>query len=204
MSATTRLIQRPLARSAPLARRHAATPRRSILHRARAAHAGPAGPERAPPALGSARPATDPAKDAAKARRARPLVLVIDDDELVRLVLQTVLEEEGYEVAVATDGQQGLAALAARAPDLVITDIVMPEMNGLDLIREARAQGAATPIIAISGGARIDNQDVLERALVLGACAALAKPLDPDEMIALVRAALPAPGPDPAGPSMAR
>jgi CheY-like chemotaxis protein len=117
-----------------------------------------------------------------------PVVLVIDDDEMVRFVLQQVLEDAGYRVMLAADGRAGLAIAQAETVDLIITDIVMPELDGLELIRSLTARGGAPPIIAVSGGRRINDQNPLMSAVDLGAAAAREKPFDPDDMLALVRA----------------
>jgi CheY-like chemotaxis protein len=116
-----------------------------------------------------------------------PLVLVIDDDEMVRIVLQQILEHAGYRVVLTDDGRAGLAAVIEHAPDLVITDIIMPEMSGLDVIRALAQTDNAPPIIAISGGTRLDDRDALRTAIELGAVAICEKPFDPDDLLTLVR-----------------
>jgi CheY-like chemotaxis protein len=116
-----------------------------------------------------------------------PLVLVIDDDEMVRIVLQQILEHAGYRVVLTDDGRAGLAAVIDHAPDLVITDIIMPEMSGLDVIRALAQTDNAPPIIAISGGTRLDDRDALRTAIELGAVAICEKPFDPDDLLTLVR-----------------
>src|SRR3546814_7274085 len=77
-------------------------------------------------------------------------VLLIDDDELVRATISNCLISAGYEVAEAPDGKLGLAAFKAGRCDLVIVDILMPEKEGIETIREMRQLDAALPIIAIS------------------------------------------------------
>src|SRR5262249_16462507 len=107
-------------------------------------------------------------------------ILVIDDDVSVRLVLRRMLEQEGYEVICAEDGRQALDLLKQRRPDLVITDIVMPNCEGIETILEMRAAGLTLPIIAMSGGGRIGNADFLQMARRLGASATLTKPFEFD------------------------
>ena len=87
-----------------------------------------------------------------------PLILVIDDDEMVRIVLEQILDDAGYRVALAVDGRAGMAMAMERTPDLIITDIIMPEMDGLDVIRSLMRAENAPPIIAISGGTRLNDR----------------------------------------------
>jgi DNA-binding response OmpR family regulator len=120
-------------------------------------------------------------------------ILIIDDDAFSRSTLRLVLEDEGYDVVCAEDGKRGLAVFAAMRPDLVITDIIMPEREGLETIGEIRKCDTAIPIVAVSGGGRLKATDLLALARNFGADAALAKPLDPDELISAVRGRLPPP-----------
>ncbi|MGH7181068.1 MAG: response regulator, partial [Nitrospiraceae bacterium] len=78
-------------------------------------------------------------------------VLLVEDDKLVRTLLQTTLEGEGYEVAVAINGREALALYEQKPADVVITDIAMPEMSGFDLIVELTRRRADVKVIAISG-----------------------------------------------------
>ena len=93
-------------------------------------------------------------------------ILVIDDQAPVRTLLRTVLEQAGHEVTEAPNGRLGLAAYRASPADLVITDILMPEMNGLDLILELTRAFLNVKVIAISGAP--DNQNALDAAKLLG------------------------------------
>jgi DNA-binding response OmpR family regulator len=113
-------------------------------------------------------------------------ILVIDDDPLVRGTLRAVLETAGYEVTIATDGQAGLDAFRQSPPAMIITDIVMPEVEGIEMIRQVRSQAPKLPILAISGGGRTGPADYLRMAQRLGATEVLSKPFDPDELIAVV------------------
>jgi CheY-like chemotaxis protein len=121
-------------------------------------------------------------------------VLVIDDDRIVRDALRQVLQKAGYSVTCAADGVRGLAAFRENRPDLVITDIIMPEKEGIETIIEIRAQAPDLPILAISGGARIGNADFLQIAKRLGATDVLPKPFEPKELLAKVEACLAADG----------
>ena len=115
-------------------------------------------------------------------------ILVIDDDPVARITIQTILEEEGYSVTCAEDGRRGLAAFRESRPDLVVTDIVMPGKEGIETILELRSIWPEGPIIAISAGGRIAKGDLLELAKGGGADAVLAKPFEPEALLALVRA----------------
>jgi CheY-like chemotaxis protein len=113
-------------------------------------------------------------------------ILVIDDDALVRQTLTLVLESEGYEVRSAPEGRQGLQAFRKRRPDLVISDIIMPDMEGIQTIMELRILSRDCPIIAISGGGRLGKVDFLEAAKQLGATASLRKPFETADLLQTV------------------
>jgi CheY-like chemotaxis protein len=113
-------------------------------------------------------------------------ILLIDDDALVRQSLTIVLEYAGYEVHCAADGRQGLAAFRERRPDLVISDIVMPEKEGIETIMELRILSHSCPIIAISGGGRFGRSDFLTVAKALGANATLSKPFEAEDLLRMV------------------
>lgn len=114
------------------------------------------------------------------------LVLIIDDDALVRSALCRILQRGGYEVIAASTGVEGLRLFAERRPRLVITDVIMPDKDGIETMREMRAAAPETPIIAVSGGGRIGNADLLRMARGLGADAILAKPFEPAQLLELV------------------
>lgn len=113
-------------------------------------------------------------------------ILVIDDDEVVRDTLRLILAGAGHQVALAPDGKAGLEAFEALAPDLVITDILMPEKEGMETIGDLRRLAASLPIIVISGGGRIGNMDFLAAARHFGADRSFAKPFEPDEVLEAV------------------
>jgi DNA-binding NtrC family response regulator len=118
-------------------------------------------------------------------------ILVIDDEAGIRGVLQTLLTREGHSVHCASDGAAGLAAFAEAKPDLVITDIIMPEKAGIEIIREIRDRDTAIPIIAISGGGRSGNASLLPIAAKFGATATLTKPFGASTLLETVRRVLP-------------
>jgi DNA-binding NtrC family response regulator len=113
-------------------------------------------------------------------------ILVIDDDAIVRTTLEHLLRDAGYEVASAEDGLRGMAMFRGEQPDLVITDIIMPEQEGIQTIAEMRKAKPDAKIIAISGSGRIANADFLKMARSLGAMEVIAKPFDPDVLLAIV------------------
>jgi signal transduction histidine kinase len=103
-----------------------------------------------------------------------PVVLTIDDDQAVRASLANFLEDFGYTVLQASDGQEGLAVLAANHPDMVLVDLRMPRMDGLQVLARARELAPETPVMVISGAGEI--RDVVE-ALRRGAWDYLTKPI---------------------------
>ncbi|HXG17651.1 MAG TPA: response regulator [Methylomirabilota bacterium] len=118
------------------------------------------------------------------------LILVIDDEEFVRDMLRQMLEAEGHSVVEAPNGAAGLRLLREQKPALVITDILMPEKEGIETIRELRKVAPHVKIIAISGGGRMSRIDLLAVAQSFGAAGALAKPFERRELIDTVRSVL--------------
>ncbi len=117
-----------------------------------------------------------------------PRVLVIDDDEQIRSLLRAILEREGYEVETAADGAQGLNLFRKDPADLVITDILMPEKEGLETIRELCDEFPDAKIIAISGGGSLAHPEVyLELCKKFGALRTFQKPVDRHELVTAVR-----------------
>jgi DNA-binding NtrC family response regulator len=114
-------------------------------------------------------------------------ILVVDDDPSLRRVLQAQLEQEGYEVAVAASAQQTLSVLQLRAFDLIITDLRMPGMSGLELLKQTRAQHPQTPVIVLTAFGTVDTA---VEAMKAGAYDYLTKPVHPDEMSVVVRRAM--------------
>ena len=113
-------------------------------------------------------------------------VLIIDDEEYVRMTLSQALEDEGHTVSVAVNGQEGLDRYNAETPDLVITDVLMPGKEGIETILELRKIDPKVRILVMSGGGRINNVDFLEVARTFGATAALKKPFPIDEFTRVV------------------
>jgi DNA-binding response OmpR family regulator len=117
-------------------------------------------------------------------------ILVIEDDEHMRGSLAQTLERLGHRVTTAVDGRAGVESAAAAPPDLVITDLIMPEKEGLETIVELRQQHPLVRIIAMSGGGRLSNEDYLHLAKRFGAHFTLAKPFTRDELKAVLAQAL--------------
>jgi two-component system OmpR family response regulator len=125
----------------------------------------------------------------AEARVSRPRVLVVDDEPEMRAMLDTVLRRAGLDVELAADGQVALEAALARPPALVITDIVMPRLDGWQLCRRLRAEPAtaAVPVVFLSARNRAPDRIY---GLQLGADDYLPKPFDTRELVARIRAVL--------------
>lgn len=115
-------------------------------------------------------------------------ILIIDDEPEICAVISKILELAGYQVREAYDGLQGMALCRTQHPALVITDVVMPGKEGLELIRELACEMPETPILAISGAGNLDLY--LRAAGAFGASACLEKPFDPGALLRAVDAAL--------------
>jgi two-component system, chemotaxis family, chemotaxis protein CheY len=113
-------------------------------------------------------------------------ILVIEDNPIVRNTLMRILQSAGYGVITAKDGLHGVDMFRKEQPDLVITDIIMPQQEGIGTIREILAECPGTKIIAISGGGRIGNTDFLQIARKMGAVDALQKPFEPDDLLSRI------------------
>lgn len=113
-------------------------------------------------------------------------VLIIDDDILARATMALILEGAGFQVTTAEDGKKGLCRMREEEPDLIITDIIMPNMEGMETIQEILADRPQAKIIAVSGGGRANNGEFLRLAKVLGASEVLAKPFEPEALIVCV------------------
>lgn len=124
-------------------------------------------------------------------------ILVIDDDIMTLEVLRKILEAEGYQVITALDGQKGIDAYHSAPIDLVITDLVMPVMDGLRTIMELRKVNQRLPIIAISAGGTIAKERYLTAAQYLGDISAIPKPLKRKQIVDTVRKLLQRDSPPP-------
>ena len=114
-------------------------------------------------------------------------ILVVDDEPAIRRLLRTSLSSQGFQVLEAADGKEALSQIETSKPDLVILDLGLPDLSGLELIRMLRAGGNAVPILVLSS--RVDEKGKVE-ALDLGADDYVTKPFGSGELFARIRAAL--------------
>ena len=114
-------------------------------------------------------------------------LLIVDDDALIRRSLGAVLRLEGYDVIEANGGGEALRALEQADPDLVVTDFNMPEIDGLQLLREIRARKPDVPVILVTGYGTVEHAVDAMRA---GAYDYVSKPIIDDEMKMVIRRAL--------------
>lgn len=114
-------------------------------------------------------------------------ILVVDDEPQVRKMLKKFFEREGFEVSEAGDGKEGLKKYHENPFDLVIMDIVMPEKEGIETIRELKSNYPDVKIIAISGGGKGSPEGYLDMAKILGAIHTFAKPVMPDQLLKTVK-----------------
>ena len=115
------------------------------------------------------------------------VILIIDDDEKFRNMLRQMLERAGYKVDEAADGNEGLRLIKEKQIDLAVVDIIMPEKEGLETIKELRQNFPNLKIIAISGGGRGKPETYLKPAKLIGAHYTFAKPIDKEEMLGAVK-----------------
>lgn len=113
-------------------------------------------------------------------------ILVIDDEAALRTTIRKMLESASHEVIEAENGRIGIEAFRKQPADVVVTDIIMPQKEGIETIRDIRAIDPNVRIVAISGGGRNKNMDFLRIAGKLGATATLAKPFRKEELLACV------------------
>jgi CheY-like chemotaxis protein len=117
-------------------------------------------------------------------------ILIIDDDGDVRDTLALILEEAGYKTLTATSGAAGAQVFRDARPDLVVTDMIMPESDGIEAIRAIHAVDRAARIIAMSGQSFAGRAYYLQLAQRFGAMAMLPKPFEADELLSIVASCL--------------
>ncbi len=105
-------------------------------------------------------------------------ILIVDDEAPMLFVIQHLLRAEGYEVSTATNGKAAIEIASTQAFDLIMTDLIMPRMDGIEMILALRVTHPDTPVIAMSGGWNGGSQSYLRLAATLGASQTLAKPFD--------------------------
>jgi len=113
-------------------------------------------------------------------------ILVIDDEDVDRMLVSELLRAEGHDVVEAADGVEGIAASGNTDLDLLITDIMMPNKDGLQTIMAIKKDRPEMRIIAVSGGGRHVQMSTLDMAKFLGADATLSKPISAEKLIAAV------------------
>jgi DNA-binding response OmpR family regulator len=118
-------------------------------------------------------------------------ILVIDDEEAVRGIMSRILTRAGHEVVEAEDGAVGTRLFEASSFDLVITDLIMPEKEGIETILDLKGTYPDVRILVVSGGHTLDKTGPLQDAEALGADASLGKPFKVDDLLAAVNALLP-------------
>ena len=114
-------------------------------------------------------------------------VLIIEDDQHILMMVKRMLEHFGFEIRLASNGQYGLELYKKINADLVITDIIMPEKEGLELIREMRRINPDLKIIAMSGGGKLSADNYLETAKIFGATKILQKPFTKKQLVSAVQ-----------------
>ncbi len=117
-------------------------------------------------------------------------ILVIEDDEIMNSMILQMLAKAGFEAMGARDGKRGLSLHEVEIFDLIITDIVMPEKEGLETIMAIRKTNKTIPIIAISGGGKISPDQYLKLAQQLGADYSFQKPFDKGPFLSAIRECL--------------
>ena len=116
----------------------------------------------------------------------KPRILIADDEEGIRESLTLILEEE-YELLYAKDGEETLAKIGRDAVDLVLLDIKMPKLDGLDVLRQLRKQGSTTPVLMLTA---YQSVELAREAVNLGARDYLPKPFEREQILASIRGVL--------------
>ena len=114
-------------------------------------------------------------------------ILIIDDDELVRSMMANFLKKNGYAVAQASNGNEGIEIAKKNIPDIVITDMLMPEKEGIETIVDLKKYNTDIKIIAISSGGKTKNMSFLDIAKNVGAQATIEKPFKPQDLIETIK-----------------
>ncbi len=114
-------------------------------------------------------------------------ILVIEDDDQIRALLRQILEREGYRVSDAPNGKKGIKLYRQQPADLVITDLIMPEKEGIETIIELKRDYPEVKILAISGGGKVNPETYLDMAEKLGATYAIKKPFGRGEILEAVQ-----------------
>lgn len=113
-------------------------------------------------------------------------ILIIEDDHHILLMMKKMLDNKDFEITLASNGKEGLEIFKKNTFDLVITDIIMPEKEGLETIREMKRARSHLKIIAMSGGGKISADNYLETAKIFGASKLLEKPFTRQQLVTAV------------------
>ena len=116
-----------------------------------------------------------------------PKVLVIDDDEITLTLIQNILQDEGCEVFSTADGPQGITIFKRQKPDLVLLDLGLPSMNGLEVLRKIRALDGEAKVIVVTGYSSVESAEVAQR---YGAFDYVKKPANYSDFLSRIRTAL--------------
>jgi CheY-like chemotaxis protein len=127
-------------------------------------------------------------------------ILLIDDDAAFRMLVSLWLTRAGHEVVIASNGRQGVQLASEQSFDMIVTDIVMPDQEGIETIMTLRRDGKHMPILAMSGGGALDNSFYLRSAQALGANDTIAKPFTSSDLLGKVSRLLDGPEPETASP----
>lgn len=120
-------------------------------------------------------------------------ILLIDDEAMVRYALSRFLTSSGHEVVEAVDGADPVVAKSLGNVDAVVTDVIMPNREGMGILLQCKERHPGLPVFVISGGGRIGRAEYLETAQALGADAVFAKPFDERDLLAAIEGALAGP-----------
>jgi DNA-binding response OmpR family regulator len=119
-----------------------------------------------------------------------PRILVIDDEQVLRSTVVMILTRAGFTVEEASDGQAGLDMFHKNPPDIVLTDIFMPNRDGIEIIKELKHSSLRTKIIAMTGGGHLRMMEMALAAKVLGADHVLDKPFESESLLAAINTVL--------------
>jgi DNA-binding NtrC family response regulator len=117
-------------------------------------------------------------------------ILIIDDEAPIRSMIRLMLERAGYTVAEASDGMEGIRCYRQTPADLIITDLIMPNQDGIGMMLELKKEFSSAKVIAMSGGGLNRPEGYLRGAQKLGALCTLSKPINRQELLRAVRDAL--------------
>jgi len=120
-----------------------------------------------------------------------PTIIIADDDDQLRTMLSQIFEVENYTVIEAQNGQQAIDYIRNNTVDLLITDLIMPEKEGIETINELKRVSPELPIFAMSGGSMTNSEVYLQIAQKLGVSQTFLKPFDINEMLEAVKLILP-------------